>query len=171
MSRLLAVTVKIAAAAALILAGSSCTTPHKTLATVDLGGAWPGWQDIDEGGFEERGWVLWPEAGTAAFYGAKVATPIYSGKSGYAAVVTTEPVDYEFYVQRTGLARLCPFTSYVRLRISNDIVANRVVLDQAAASGGIVHVSGRQRSGLRPGAAYVKVNRVTPVKPAKRIAW
>lgn len=168
MRRLLTAARLGAIAALIIFAGSSCTTPHSSFATRDLGGgAWPGWKDIDEGGFEEDGWVLFPEAGTATFYGAKVAAPVTPG----AFYVVNEPVDYEFYIKREGLARLLPFTTYIRLRVTDEIPANRIVLDQAASSGGVVHISGRQHSGLHPGAGYVQLMRVTPIKPAKRIAW
>ncbi|HYF35612.1 MAG TPA: hypothetical protein VD994_10010, partial [Prosthecobacter sp.] len=137
MRRLLIAAVKISAIAALILAGSSCTSSRSTYATADLGGVWPDWQDIDEGGFEEMGWVLWPEA--VAYHDAKALVGS-----------TARTPDYEFYRPRQGFARLCPFRTYVPLYVSGS-VANRIVLDQAAASGRMVHVSGRQRSGLRPG--------------------
>ena len=161
MRRIFTTAAKLGAIGALLLAGSSCTSTDSTFATPDLGGVWPGWEDIDEGGFEERGWVLFPEF---AQYGSKGKSLLYGSGD------TSRVIDYEFYRQREGLARLCPFRHYVPITVSGN-VANRIVLDQAATSGGMVHISGRQRSGLRPGAAYVEVMRVNPVKPAKRIAW
>lgn len=156
MTRFLATAAKISATAALLMVGSSCTNPPVTYA-----GPWPGWKNIDEGGFEEKGTVTWHDA--ALYHGDAKAVGV-----GYGSAHVT--AEYEFYIAREGLARFCPHRTYVPLFVKGN-TTNRIVLDQAAISGSLVHVSGRQHSGLGPGGAYVEVIRVTDIKRQKRIAW
>jgi hypothetical protein len=88
----------------------------------------------------------------------------------YAAASASPGAHYEFYRERKGLAKFLPARSYVPLVISGS-VQNRVVLDQASVAGSLVHISGRQKSGLWPGGAYVEVTRATPVRRERPLTW
>lgn len=160
---------RVCAIAVLVLTGGACVDMRPTQPVPQYGGDWPGWKNNDEGGFEQAGKVGWEEG---PIMGAKVFAPVYAGPAvpGATEIYPLGLVNYQFYPTRKGLWRLLPPTRYVRLSAHGN-VDNRIVLDRAAASGRVVHISGRLRSGLRPDEAYVEVTRATPVKRLERIAW
>ena len=105
-------------------------------------GVWVGWQDIDQGGFEDKGTVSWHAE--------------YDGCPGRRSYYLLHPVQRPFW-------KLCVPRKLPMPLVLEPDVATRVVLDQAIATGGQVHISGRRRSGLSPGCHYVMVQRATPV--------
>lgn len=164
---------RVSAIAAVVLAGGACVDMRPLQPVPQYGGDWPGWRNNDEGGFEQGGKVGWEDGGALYYGGAKGTSPGYRAapaQVGGNEVYPLGVVNYQFYPTRKGLWRLWAPMRYVRLS-AHGSVDNRIVLDRAAASGSVVHISGRLRSGLRPDEAYVEVQRATPVKRLERIAW
>lgn len=168
------VVVRVCAVAALAFAGSSCTSTS-VQPRLDYGARWPGWKDMDQGGFEQMGTVTWSESEYATSSQDKVVTTVYGSgkhttKATTAYVKAKRAVSFDFYPADQ------PFrwwgTPKVRVQLSvRDSVENLIVLDEAASTGGLVHVSGRQRSGLSPKADYVEVTRATNVTLEKPDIW
>jgi hypothetical protein len=58
MSRIFAAA-RVLTLGAFLLTLTACTSPAPLRDTTYYGGVWPGWQDVDVGGFEELGRVTW----------------------------------------------------------------------------------------------------------------